>query len=294
MTITNVTFSLGVFMVRPLVLVLCLLFTAVAYAADEDANPNNLWLSYSQDANDTTSKAALVTFGLGLDDQLIFGAAQNDTTVNGETVTTNDYALTYSTLRTAPWSIDVGYDYWGKADELVVQTLSLSPAWHGDAWTLGVNLETRSLAFYTRYLAIISGQREVDADSNGVGPVLGLDTGNWSWSLSGMSYSYSKDLSKLNLRFLQLIFGIPTISHATTLSDWFVTTRLKYNFTSFALGGQYQHSVSAIDNQATDSISGLVDFKFSKTVSLEVEAGRVYAPNDVTTDFGSASLSIDF
>jgi hypothetical protein len=279
-------------MYQRIVFVICLFAGSVAHAAQD--NPNNIWLSYSQDANDTTSTAALLSLGLGPDDQLVFGAAQNTAQYNTQTLETNDYSLIYSTLRLSPWSIDVGYDYRGKEQELVVQTVNLSPVWHGEIWTLGINLETRSLAFYTRYLAIISGQREVDADSSGIGPVLGLDEGNWSWSLSGMSYTYSKDLSKLNLRFLKLIFGIPTISQATTLSDWFVTTQLKYNFTSFGIGAKFLHSISALDNLATDSISALLDIKFSKAVSLNLEAGRAYAPNDVTTDFGSVGLSIDF
>jgi len=275
---------------KRLVLVVCLLTANVVYAAQDNAN--NIWLSYSQDANDTTSKAVLLTLGLGVDDQLILGAAQTDSQYNAQTLSTNDYSLTYRTLRLSPWSLDLGYDYWGKAQELEIRTITIAPVWQGGMWSVGLNLEQRNITFYSRQF--ISGQYSRDMDSTGIGPEVDLIAGAWSWSLTGMRYSYSRDLSNLNLTRVLLLLGARTFLHTTTLTDWYATTQLKYDFTTFALGAKYSHSISALDQQATDSVSGLVNLIFSKTVSLELEAGRVYAPIDVTTDFASAGLSIDF
>lgn len=277
-------------MSQRLVLVICLCVGSVAHAAQD--NPNNIWLSYSQDANDTTSTVALLTLGLGPDDQLIIGVGQNESQYTTQTLSTNDYALTYSTLRLSPWSLDLGYDYWGKDQELVIQTVSLAPTWHGDEWSLGLNLEQRKITIYSRQF--LNGQYSTDVDSTGIGPQIDLASGNWSWSLSGMAYTYSRDFSNLNLTRLLLLLGARTFLHTTTLTDWYATTQLKYDFKTFALGAKYSHSISALDQAVTDSASMLLDLKFSKSVSLGLEAGRVYAPNNVTTDFGSIGLSIDF
>lgn len=277
-----------------IILAACLFTTSLAFAAQ--ANPNNIWLSYSQDANDTISKAALLSLGLGPDDQLILGVAQTDsqydTLRNTQTLSSNDYSLTYSTLRLAPWSLDLGYDYWGKNQELEIRTITIRPVWQGELWSLGLNLEQRKITFYSRQF--MSGQYSRDVDSTGFGPQIDLLVGNWSWSLTGMHYDYSRDFSNLNLTRVLLLLGARTYLHTTTLTDWYATTQLKYDFSKYALGAKYSHSISALDQQATDSVSGLLDFNFSKTVSLELEAGRVYTANDVTTDFASAGLSIDF
>lgn len=277
-------------MYKRIVLTICLFSGNIAYAAQ--VNLNNIWLSYSQDANDTTARAALLTLGLGPDDQLIFGAAQNDSQYNANTLSTNNYSLTYSTLRLSPWSLDIGYDYWGKDQELVIQTLSLGSTWHGDIWSLGLNMEQRKITIYSRQF--ISGQYSTEVDSNGIGPQIDLAAGSWSWSLTGMMYDYSRDFSNLNLTRVLLLLGARTFLHTTTLTDWYATTQLKYNFSKFAVGAKYSHSISAIDQAATDSASMLFDLNLSKTVSLDLEAGRVYAPNEVTTDFASVGLSMDF
>jgi hypothetical protein len=281
---------MGESMYKGMLLAGCLLTANMVYAVQE--NLNNIWLSYSQDANDTTSKAALLTLGLGADDQLILGVAQTDSQYTSQTLTSNDYSLTYSTLRLSPWSLDLGYDYWGKDQELEIRTFNLAPLWHGQLWSLGLNLEQRKVTFYSRQF--ISGQYSRDVDSTGIGPEIDLLAGNWSWSLTGMRYSYSKDFSNLNLTRVLLLLGARTFLHTTTLTDWYATTQLKYDFSKFALGATYSHSISALDQQATDSVSGLLDLKFSKAVSVELEAGRVYTPNAETTDFANAGLSIDF
>lgn len=280
----------GESMYARLVLVVCLFTVAIANAAQD--NPDNIWLSYSHDANDTVSKAALLTLGLGLDDQLILGVAQTDSQYHTQTLSTNDYSLTYSTLRLSPWSLDFGVEYWGKAQELAMRTLRVTPIWQGTLWSLGVNLEQRRITFYSRQL--VSGQYSRDIDSSGIGPQIDLAAGNWSWSVTGMHYSYSRDFSNLNMARVLLLLGARTFLHTTTLTEWYATTQLQYDFKRFSLGAKYSRSVSALDQQATDSVNGLFDFKFSKAVSLELEAGRVYAPNAVTTDFVSAGLSIDF
>ncbi|MBI1422471.1 MAG: hypothetical protein GC149_03320 [Gammaproteobacteria bacterium] len=284
-------------MSRCIFIVICLLSAGVVHAASDKLN--NFWLSYSQDDNETSAVAALLTLGLGLDDQLIFGYGRNETTYNSQSLTTNDYAITYSTLRPYPWSLDLGYDYWGKDQQLVVKTISAAPTWHGKSWSLGVQLEHRTVTFYSRQFA--SGQRSWDVDSDGLGPVIDLVAGNWSWSLTGMIYDYSRDISvnstnfpRLNLFLTLKLLGRDTFLHATTLTDWYATTQLKYKFKKYALGAKYSHSISALDQQATDSVSALCDIDLSKTTSLELEAGRVYAPNDLTSDFASAGLSIDF
>ena len=284
-------------MSRCILLILCLLTTGLARAATD--NPNNIWLSYSQDNNDTSAAAILLTLGVTKDDQLLFGYGQNDTEYSAQSLSTNDYSFTYSTLRLYPWGLDLGYDYWGKDQELVIKTFSATPTWYGKYWSLGLQLEHRTITFYSRQF--VSGQRSWDVDSDGFGPAIGLVVGNWSWSLTGMIYDYSRNISlnstefpKLNLVRVLRLLGADTYLHATTLTDWYATTQLKYDFKKYALGAKYSHSISALDQQATDSVSALLDIDLSKTISLDLEAGRVYAPNDLTSDFASAGLSIDF
>jgi hypothetical protein len=281
-------------MIMPTRFMLLLGLVAATQVQAAESAPHNIWFGYSRDETGITTRSALLSLSMTPDDLLILGAGQTDTPDNSTTLTTDDYSVTYSTFRLFPWSLDAGYDHWGKSNELIVDTFKLAPAWHGKRWMLGINMEVRSLAFYTRYLKIINSQREVDVDSEGIGPVLGLNMENWSWSLTGMNYSYSKDISALTLPRLALIFGRPTYSHATTLTDWYATTVLNYRFPKFGAGLKYNHSVSALTSEASNTVSLLGNIKLSKTIGLDLEAGRAYTPNNITTDFGSIGLSVDF
>lgn len=60
-------------MIYRIILTILLLTASTCYT--EQNNPNNIWLSYSQDVNDTVVKAMLFTLGLGKDDQVILGVA---------------------------------------------------------------------------------------------------------------------------------------------------------------------------------------------------------------------------
>lgn len=273
------------------IIMILLLLTASSCYAGQD-NPNNIWLSYSQDANDTIAKAMLLTLELGEDDQLILGAAQTVSVYNQYNLSTNDYSVTYSTFRLSPWSVDLGYRYWGKDQELEIRTASLTPTWNGELWSLGLNLEQRTITFYSRQF--LSGTYSRDLDSTGFGPEINFADGNWSWSLTAMDYSYSKDLSNLNLARVLVILGARTFLHATTLTDWYAMTQLNYDFDKFAMGAKYVHSISAIDQAPTDSASLLFDFDLSQRTTLSLEAGQVYNPSIDATNFAVLSLSVDF
>lgn len=56
-------------MINRIVLVIVLLTKSGCFAGE--GNPNNIWLSYSQDANVTNAQAMLSTLGLGKDEQRI-------------------------------------------------------------------------------------------------------------------------------------------------------------------------------------------------------------------------------
>lgn len=273
------------------IILMTLVLAASSCYAGED-NPNNIWLSYSQDANDTVVQAMLLTLGLGKNDQMIFGASQTDSVYNQYTLSTSDYSVTYSTFRLSPWSVDLGYRYWGKDQELVFHTLSLTPTWNGELWSLGFNLEQRKITFYSRQFA--RGTYTSDIDSTGIGPELNFADGNWSWSLTAMNYDYSKDLSNLNLARVLVILGARTFLHATTLTDWYASTQLNFKFDRFGIGAKYVHSISAIDQAATDSASLLFDIDFSQRTTLSLEVGQVYNLNSDTTDYAVAGLSVDF
>lgn len=291
-------------MLKRVVLLGCLLVGTVAHAAED--YPHNFWLGYSQDENQTKSLDALLSLGLGLDDQLFIGAGQTDFIVKDltalvpaeETATVYNFSVLYSTLRLAPWSVDIGYDFWGKHQELEIHTLNLGTAWYNEMWMLGVNLEQRKITIYTQDLILLGGQREADIDSTGLGPNLGLLADNWVWNLTGMYYDYSKDVSKLEkLKTLiraYYVLGPRTFAHTTALAEWYINTEFKYRFTDVTLGAKYSHTVLATDFSKTDSVSMLMDVKLSKRVNMDLEAGQVYTPDDTTVAFGSIGLSIDF
>jgi len=289
-------------MLRRIVLVLCLFGGTVAYA-DGDS-PHNFWLTYSLDQNESRSLDAILTLSLTPDDLLFLGAGQTDLvlynqiTAAYESAEVYNFSVQYSTLRTAPWSLELGYDFWGKNQELEIHTYNFGSAWHGDMWSLGLNLEQRKITIYTRYLELLGGIREAEIDSTGIGPVLDLIAGNWSWNLTGMHYDYNRDLSRFSqLRTLlraYIVLGPRTFAHTTALAEWYATTVLKYRFTKMSLGGKYMHSVLATDQTETDSVSMLLDYKLSKRFTLDLELGQVYPPDSSSVNFGSVGLSFDF
>lgn len=288
-------------MCKRIILLGCLCVSGGVYAAAEQ--PHNIWLSYSQDENETRSLDAVLTLSLSPDDLLLLGAGQTDIRVLNlltdeyETATTYNFSVLYSTLRSAPWSIDLGYDFWGKNQELEINTFKLGTAWHGEQWTLGINLEQSSIAVYTLELEILGGVREYTVDSTGAGPRLELRADDWFWSLTGLYYDYSKDvsrLSRLNTLLGDYLFGPRTFLHTTALAQWYATSKLKYYFTALSVGGKYSHTVLAIDQSATDSVSMLFDFTLSQRVSLDLEVGRVFTADDNDVNFASVGMSVDF
>lgn len=260
--------------------------------ADED-NLSSVWFTYSEDEDDVRDVLVDLNIGLDPDNTLTFRAGETTSPFFSQEIRTRQYYLGLNTFEFAPWSLDIGYEYWGKSKELVYKTLQFGAHWNSDDWSLGLNLEYRELDFYTRVLQ--SGQYKYEMESVGYGPSVQIYQDRFSLGMYAMWYDYSDDpATKLNNLFALFVLGAKTWSQVSALNDWYAGGQIQYDFAVWRLGMNYSHSVAALDQAESDSIAVFVGIDLTKDVHAELEFGRVYTGQDVTTNFVTVGLGIDF
>ena len=229
--------------VRSLLLAATLFLMSLTVSAEP---ASSLWLSYSQDEEGAKSTGLSLQLGLSEDDTLQIGGGWSDSdSFNDERLLTHRYLLGYNTLRLAPVALNVFYEYWGKADELVIHTGGLGVLYMAEDYTAGLNLEYRDITLYTRTFNV--GQQQASIDSPGIGPDVELYAGNWQWRVHGMWYDYSEDITQLNTLRAIFLIGIKTYDRASALNNWLAGTTLRYRFEHYTVGISYLSSQSALD-----------------------------------------------
>lgn len=268
----------------------CILYIPAAQAGGDKLS--SLWLSYTEDENNESSVLAELSIALDPDNILILRAGQNDTSFLSETITTNEYYLGLSSFEKAPWSFDVGYEYWGKSGQMEINSMQLTPNWHSNDWVLGVNLEYKQIDLYTRQLA--TGQFKYETTAAGYGPMLQLYIDNWSLGLYGMWYSYEDDLTRLNSLYALVLLGVRNWTHTSVLSEWYAGGEIQYTLATWRLALSYSHSVAAVDAAESDTLALLAGIDMDKETHLELEVGRTEQGQGLSTEYAGVSLGFDF
>ena len=246
---------------------------------------SSVWLSYTEDEDDVKDAFLDLFLGVNEDDTFSFSIGQSRSEFLGTEVNSNYYHVGYETLRMAPSSLKLFYEYWGESQEFEIHTTALNYGFHAEHVSLGLNLEYREINLFTR--TFISGQRKFDISSHGYGPELFVYSGNMIWFAQAMWYDYSDNaepiftLTALFPNRALFILGRKSYDRAGTVNDWEVLTGLQYKLDAIMLGAQYMKSRSAIDNTISETYALTLRADVSDAWVLELTGGQV---NDEDSD----------
>lgn len=240
---------------------------------------SSVWLSYTEDEDGVKDAFLDLYWAVNEDDTLSFSVGQSQSEFLGTAVNSNFYHVGYETLRMAPSSLKLFYEYWGESREFEIHTSALNYGYHTEHVSLGLNLEYREINLYTR--TFVSGQRKFDISSNGYGPELFVYIGNLTWFAQGMWYDYSDNaeplfaLAELYPYRALFILGRKSYDRAGTINDWEAITGLQYKFDAIMLGVRYMQSHSAIDSSISETYALMLRADVSDNWALELTAGQV-------------------
>lgn len=259
---------------------------------------SELWFNFSQDEEGAIDYSMNLTLGVTPDDAVLLSIGQAKSEFRDELsgvateIETDQYSLGFSTIRPAPWAIGVFYEYWGKRDELVVESLGLDVNYLASTWNAGLELEYREIDVFTREL--MGSRHRIVVDSPGLGLYTGINHGNWSWSLHGKWYDYSKDVQSLNSLRGLFILGLKNFDHVSSLNRWTAATRLNYQFDSSVIGLSYSYAVSELDLTASKTLAIFSELEVTELVSISVELGRTDQEQGISTNYISTGLGFRF
>ncbi len=246
---------------------------------------SSVWLSYTEDEEDVKDAFLDLYWAVSEDDTLSFSIGQSQSEFLGAEIISNFYHIGYETLRMAPSSLKLFYEYWGESREFEIHSTAVNYGYHTEYVSLGLNLEYREINLYTRNF--VSGQRKFDISSNGYGPELFIYIGNLTWFAQGMWYDYSDNadplfaLAELYPYRALFIFGRKSYDRAGAVNDWEAITGLQYKFDAIMLGARYMQSRSAIDSGISEIYALTLRADVSDNWVLELNGGQV---DDEVTD----------
>ncbi len=279
----TITSSLLIFSVLPV----------TAQSGDAQKEPDSvLWLEAQGDSTDTREYALDLSLAVGAKDTLNLRVASSSIPDGTETINANQYVAGWKTRRLAPFIIDLSYEYWGNSNELEIQTGHAGVFWEGALWSLGVNLDYRTITFTSRPIGML--QLHVDTDDLAYGPEFRYFNNPWDWRLYAMQYRYSKDPTRFNTARAARLLGGRINSLTNSINDWLAGTELNYQFSAVRTGVRYQHAVSAVNQLTTDVYSVVVNFDLPHNLSLELEAGTSTPENSSDINFAVVALGFNF
>lgn len=287
---------------RGIVLVVCCIVQYGSIPVVLAAPESSLWLSYTEDEDNTKDTFVDFYWGVTEDDTLSLSAGQSQSEyliLNRDIEVESDfYHIGYQTLRTAPSSLRLYYEFWGKNNEFEMHTTALNYDYHADTVSLGLTYKYREINLYITTLA--SETRKIDISSNGYGPELFVYSGKLTWFLSGMWYDYSDNADQLfafamNHPYLALTtFGLKNYDRAGTINDWEATTGIEYQFDDLAVGLHYMKSRSAIDEEISQTYAMTLRAAFSTSWVFELGAGQVDGDTSDPVAYGSLGVGYRF
>lgn len=252
---------------------------------------SSIWLDYATDEDQSQSASVSLQLAVSEDDSLLLKAGNTRSDAfNNEELLTHIYTIQYDTLRLAPFAVNTFYEYWGKDQELVIHTGGIGAVYLADDYSLGLNLEYRDIAIYSR--TFMSRQDKATTSAFGIGPSFEYYWDALSWSVQALWYDYADDLTQLNSKRALFLIGFRTYDRASALNDWQAGTGLQYRFDKLTVGVHYLHSVAALDQLASDSVSLSARFKLAKHWRLTLEVGQV--DDSATTGYGVLGVGFTF
>ena len=238
------------------------------------ANPqSSVWLSYSEDEDAARDAFLDLYWALTNDDNVSIGIGQYQSEFLGQEVISNQYHIGYETLRTAPSSMQIFYEYLGKNREFELHTTGIGYGYHTGNMSLGLNAQYREINLYSRTFDF--GQLKIDLSSAGYGPEIFFYSGNLTLFVSGMWYDYSEDVSRLASVKALFLLGRQNYNRTSIMNDWEIIAGLQYKFVYISIGVQYGQSRSAIDQVLTDVYTLILKTDLGEQWMLELEGGEV-------------------
>lgn len=268
------------------VLMLCLppARPASLYEFLEPAPDNSLWLEYSSGLEDSKNLYGELDMVIATDQHLLLGAGKSD--VQGFTRRVNLYSLMLgcNSAYGEPFEFGLIYDFWGNTDELWTNALSLPLRWNSRDWRFTLQPRFMRIYLYTRRLN--RPARLHDSDSRALSASLtyyGFE--RWQLGISGASYDYDADLTRLDNPLARFLFSDITLILSYGFPDSRLAGNIAYQFDRWRLGAQQERTVSAVDYSRMDISSVNATFYLNDDFSLLSEAGRVSVENNETYNY---------
>lgn len=275
--------------------VMCAFLWSVAahVVAEQDMS---IWVSSGGDSNDSRNTSIdwiwhpddKTNFNLGIGRSSIDVRIRN---MPEEQVDTGEFRIGFDHEFFQDMTIGMGYEYWGRDQEIISQTLDSQFDWWVSDWSLGFALELRKLTLYGR---LLNSRFKNDITSRGFGPRIAYLGTNWNINFNAKAFDYSEDPARLNTLRAYVLLGARTFNLASDLNDWQVNFSIEYQFTSWSIGPAFTLARSAIDDQRSNSYSLLTNIDITRSFSLSLEAGTIEPETGSNTDFATLSLGFHF
>lgn len=271
--------------------ILIVIFAGISWVvvSHAETSESNVWLYYTIDEDDTEDLLLALSLAVTKDGQinLAVGETTNTYTLDlGGTpreveITTNLFSVEYSMLFESPWLVSLGYEYWGKSEEVELNSLNVNLEYFFQSWITGMNLQYRDIDLYNR--DPMAATQRITTNSVRFGIFLEKVWQHVSWSVYGDWYDYEDDLTGINslagIRFL----GLRNFTHTSILVNWDAGTSLKYDFNNPALALKYGISEAALTGLESETLALVLNADLTEQIMLDFELGRAFSDQNINT-----------
>lgn len=284
-------------MYRYLLFSLLILFLPPASATDlyESLNPkpmnSSVELNYNVGLENSKNYQANLDLAGAGGRHLLLGIGKSDLLTQADRVNLYNLTLGYHSRYGASFEYGLVYDYWGNTNDLWTNTLSIPLRWNSRNWSLSLQPQLMRIYLYSQRFnrprrLHRSNSRALSSSVDYYG------FKHWDLGVSGSTYHYQADLSRLNNPIASFLFNDVTL----LLSYGFPRSRLAgsiaYDFDNWRLGIRQEQTISAVDASKLDITSINTSIYLSKRLSLIMEAG--YIGTDNTAAYNYLHLGAQF
>lgn len=227
------------------------------------------------------------------DQHLQLGVGKSDVLTLTERVNLYNLTLGYNSRYGAPFEFGLVYDYWGNTNDLWTNTLSIPLRWNTQNWSLSLQPQFMRIYLYTQRFnrprrLHRSNSRSLSGSINYYG------FNRWELGVSGSTYYYQADLSKLNNPIAEFLFNDVTLLLSYGFPSSRIAGNIAYNFDSWRLGIKQEQTISAVDASKLYISSINTTFYLSNSFSLLMEAGYIGIENSAPYNYFKLGTQIFF
>ena len=283
-------------MTKKIFFIFCSIYMPVVLAEDWDMGEERSHsLGLRSGYGEEWSKGIDLLLALPMKSEFSADYLQADFSTDDEQENFDKYLITLSSDPLSTWSVQLDYGYSGNSSSLEKKDIGVGIQYYPENWLLKVRYLRGDAEVFVRQDLIDAGlfaRRSFKMDRNAIEVTFQYEQKNWVWSIAGINYQYSREISLIPENFrIQQVFGASSLHQLFGLLDWYVAANMGHQYGNhfWRIGyAEYELEVSG-DNGKSPYVSW--DYPLNDSISLSLLSAIGLDQSD---HYGEAALRFYF